>query len=592
MSDPAHLKKVPYGNMVYESIRADGYAYVDKTRFIEVFENSGIPFPFIVRPRRFGKTLFTDTLRAYYDKSEAHNFEKNFNGTYIGSHKTSLANQFYVLQFTFAGLDSSNAEEEFQLAVLNALRTFFLIYPHADQNKILEGSFSSAGALIETFFSILGPAYRQKLFVIIDEYDHLTNSVLSREFEKFKSITSIDGFFKNFYTKLKSAANAIGPVARILVTGVTSISLDSMTSGFSIATNCSARSAFSSLFGFTETELRQLIPQIIDLKKYGHTIDDIVSRMKIWYNGYRFSTRTDESVFNASMCLYYLGYIRAENAEPNNLLDPSFAQDLKKISGILKLGDPEFVRSIVTKALRNEEIDFACGEPQILNLNNIDTLDSDGILSAMFYMGYLTFAENNPYKLTVPNRAVAIQFFEYYLQNILSFSGSSGKYIANQMNSAFMALSEGNPEPLFRSISDRFADQSDSAAGLHLTESDFQTLIQGSLIFDEDVFVIREAQAAGSDGGRIDLLIGPTQGSPVKHTFLVEFKHLTKKQVRTDHLLPRRTVENALKQARRYAECENIRRIPNLKCVAAVYVGTKLDQLVVEDFVESPKSIG
>ena len=582
MAESVKLKMVPYGNGTYASILADGYAYVDKTKFIEIFEKSGIRFPFIVRPRRFGKTLFTNTLRAYYDKSEVQNFDRNFGGTYIGCHKTSLASQFYVLQFTFAGLDSSNAEKEFQLAVLNAVRSFFQVYPHPEQKKILEGNFSSAGALIETFFAILGPEYRQKLFVIIDEYDHLTNSVLSRGIEKFKAITSIDGFFKNFYTKLKSAATDAGPVARIFVTGVTSISLDSMTSGFSIATNCTTRSIFSTLFGFTENELRQLVPQIVDLKKYGHSLDEVMARMKVWYNGYRFSTRAETSVFNASMCLYYLGYIQAENVEPNVLLDPSFAQDLEKIKGLLQLGNRDFVKSVVQKALQNEPIDFASGELQILNLNNKDELDTDEILSAMYYMGYLTFAEDDPCKLTVPNRAVAIQFFEYYLQNILSVSGSAGKYNSNQMKAAFLALKQGDPEPLFRSISDRFASQSDPAAGLHLSESDFQTLIQGSLIFDDDFFVLREAQAVGSNGGRIDLLVCPAQGSTAKHAFLMEFKHLTKKQAKADQFLPRRELENAMNQAKRYAECENIRRIKNIKCVAAVYVGTKLEQLAVE----------
>lgn len=103
MAEKKKLKKIPYGNAGFVSIRSDGYAYVDKTRFIEVLEQCGSRFQSIVRPRRFGKTLFTETLRAYYDKAEAPNFEKNFKDTYIGSHRTPLASQFYVLKFTFAG---------------------------------------------------------------------------------------------------------------------------------------------------------------------------------------------------------------------------------------------------------------------------------------------------------------------------------------------------------------------------------------------------------------------------------------------------------------------------------------------------------
>ena len=460
--------------------------------------------------------------------------------------------------------------------------SFFNIYPHPRQNEILKASFSNAGALIETFFAVLGPEFRQKVFVIIDEYDHLTNTVLSRKLAEFKAITSAAGFFKDFYTKLKSATEDMGPVARIFVTGVTSIALDSMTSGFSIATNYTTRSAFSALFGFTETELRQLISEVIDLDAYGHSLDDVVARMKTWYNGYRFSAKVDEAVFNASMCLYYLSYICDENEEPVTLLDPSFSQDLQKISGILGLGDPAFVKMIVTRALQHEAIEFPVGDLQLLNLNKNDRFDAASVLSAMFYMGYLTFAPNDRYRLVVPNRAVAIQFFEYYLQYVLSVSEASGRYSAMDLTRAYRALEKGDPEPLFRSASARFADGSDVMTAVHLSESDFQTLIAATLYFDNDVEVVREAQALGAKGGRIDLLIRPTAGSPVKHTFLVELKYLSKAEGKTESAV-KEAKEKALSQLRRYARCSNIRGISNLKCVAAVFVGTQLAEFVTED---------
>ena len=65
--------------------------------------------------------------------------------------------------------------------------------------------------------------------------DQFANAVLATNLPLFREITSTDGFLKDFYTKLKAATDDNGPVARIFITGVTSISLDSMTSGFSIA---------------------------------------------------------------------------------------------------------------------------------------------------------------------------------------------------------------------------------------------------------------------------------------------------------------------------------------------------------------------
>ena len=61
------LKQVPYGEPSFAYLREAGYAYVDKTHFIQVLEQCGTRFPFIVRPRRFGKSLFANMLMAYYD---------------------------------------------------------------------------------------------------------------------------------------------------------------------------------------------------------------------------------------------------------------------------------------------------------------------------------------------------------------------------------------------------------------------------------------------------------------------------------------------------------------------------------------------
>ena len=147
---------------------------------------------------------------------------------------------------------------------------------------------------------------------------------------------------------------------------------------------------------------------------------------------------------------------------------------------------------------------------------------------------------------------------------------------------AYRALEKGDPEPLFRSASARFADCSDVMTAVHLSESDSQTLIAATLYFDNDVEVVREAQALGAKGGRIDLLILPTAGSPVKHTFLVELKYLSKAEGKTESAV-KEAKEKALSQLRRYARCSNIRGISNLKYVAAVFVGTQLAEFVTED---------
>ena len=112
MAAPVKLKKIPYGEADFSVIRNEDYAFVDNTRFIEVLEDCGSRFPFIIRPRRFGKSLVTSMMMKYYDKASATDFDRYFHGTYIGSHKTPSANQFYVLKLDFSAIDPSEGLEQ------------------------------------------------------------------------------------------------------------------------------------------------------------------------------------------------------------------------------------------------------------------------------------------------------------------------------------------------------------------------------------------------------------------------------------------------------------------------------------------------
>ena len=78
---------IPYGIADFKRIRTEGYYYVDKSKYIAKMEARD-SFAFFVRPRRFGKSLFLDMLRLYYDSNERENFEKLFGGLWIGAHPT------------------------------------------------------------------------------------------------------------------------------------------------------------------------------------------------------------------------------------------------------------------------------------------------------------------------------------------------------------------------------------------------------------------------------------------------------------------------------------------------------------------------
>jgi hypothetical protein len=107
---PEKPKKLPYGISNYRTIALKGYVYVDKTEYIERLERYNAPYIFFLRPRRFGKSLFTSVLNCYYDVREKDNFDAYFGGTYIGKNPTELRNRYLMLNFNFSGVDTDTPE--------------------------------------------------------------------------------------------------------------------------------------------------------------------------------------------------------------------------------------------------------------------------------------------------------------------------------------------------------------------------------------------------------------------------------------------------------------------------------------------------
>lgn len=582
MNTSAVLQPVPYGYAAFEEVNTEGFAYVDKTRWIEVLEKSGEKYPLLVRPRRFGKTLFTTMLEAYYDKRQADAFETLFRGTYIGTHRTALANTFYVLSFDFSGLAGEDVYASFQAVVRNGIEAFIARYAIEGVQLEALSDQNPPAVILMNFLNAVWPKTGKKIYVIIDEYDQFTNEILAEDADRFREITSANGFLKNFYARLKSATTR-GPIARTFITGVVSIALDSMSSGFNIATNITTDARFAGMLGFTEEELRALIPRVVDLKACEMSLEEVFSRMKMLYNGYRFSADSPVTVFNASMCLYYLKHLAIGRKEPRKLLDPSFSTDLNKVHGILRLGNADTIRSIVERIMQGDPIpiDELAAE---VNLNRHEALSDSELLSTLFYMGYLTFApdvDRPDRTLVAPNRAVVEQFFRYYFSYLRGFQMFSYRHEA--FEEPVKALESGDIRPFLTQVVQFLKDSGGINRSLHLRESDFQTALIMAARLETRYHVWSELEVRGGDTkGYADLVLEsdrPEQGV----SYALELKHLSKKSTSEEALT--QALQAAKAQVSAYARSENLSRIPNLKLVAIVFVSDEL--AAMETFLPS-----
>lgn len=573
MSQPT-LKRAALGSGSFSVVRSGNYVYADKTAFIEKLEQDGSLFPFIVRPRRFGKTLFANMLRAYYDKATACDFEKTFKGTYIYEHPTPLRNTFFVLKFDFSGLTSCELEQAFVSRMRSAFTDFFSRYPMDGSEQFLAVPRTSASIFLDDFFTFIRRTVKaQELYVIIDEYDQFANEILSTDRKQFKSITSTKGFLKNFYTVIKSRTDGI--VARVFITGVTTIAADAMAKGFSIAKNLTFHEHFSDMLGFTDEEARSLITQMVDFSQIGASSEDIFARMKDLYNGYRFNKRCKETVFNASMCLYYLDALAGTGHEPEPLMDPSFSQDLSKIHGILSLADdPKLIGEIVEDAVNGRPISFSGPVRPLLNLNAKGNFGRNELLCALIYFGFLTF-EYGSGDLICPNRVVRQLFLQYYFEYLVKADGFA--VALEKLSEEFAELKKGRPESFLRAVFAQLQKAMGVHDAAHFTESCACYSLLTALIFSSDYRCSSELETRSDAKGYADLVLEPR--SPGDTAYIFEAKHIAK--TRATGVATDAKIKEAHEQLARYQTDPRFAQYPHFQTVALIFAGTELRTISV-----------
>ena len=403
------MKKLPYGISNYQELIEDNYYYVDKTKYIEKLENLVEKRIIFLRPRKFGKTLFTSTLENYYDIKKANKFEQLYKDTYIGKHPTKLKNSYHILRFNFSGIDTINTEttmKGFKSKVIASIKVFvekyeldFYINEEEEVENILDNLIKAFGM----------QRAEEKLYVIIDEYDHFANELLGFNTSQFKELVSKNGKVRKWYEILKEGTESV--IDRIFITGVAPITLDSLTSGFNIGLDMTQDRDFNEMMGFTEEELRKLMKEQNVSKEEQ---EEILPIMKENYDGYRFSLKGKEKMYNSNMCLYFLNsYIRFKEI-PNQLIDVNIASDYSKLGKMLDLCKGENRAEIIEKTVSGEGILSDIVE----KFNPAMEFTERELVSMLYYLGYLTIEDEvaGYPKLYIPNKVMKEIYSQYFLK--------------------------------------------------------------------------------------------------------------------------------------------------------------------------------
>ncbi len=391
-------------------IREEGYAYVDKTRFIRVLEDYPEPYIFFLRPRRFGKSLFVSLLSSYYDISLKEEFTHLFLGTDIGENPTPSRNKYYVLSFDFSGVSTDSGKklsESFSKRVMNSLNNFMRKY----SLQIDPLGFDTAPELLALFFQKIEYEIGGPIYVIIDEYDHFANELLGFDLDLFQNTVSKNGFVRKWYEVLKEATKT--SVRKIFATGVSPITLDSLTSGFNIGKNLTRSLKLNEIMGFTEEEVTLLMEQTLP---EGSITPLMLETMQRYYNGYLFSEDAQVRLFNSDMILYYLSSHLERGKPPELLLDINIASDYGKLGRLMRLKSPESNIAVLKDIVYTGEVSTQI-TPQFSMEKDFSR---DDFTSLLFYLGLLTIKQAIPGEvlLHIPNYVIRGLYYDFFTKVI------------------------------------------------------------------------------------------------------------------------------------------------------------------------------
>lgn len=560
--------KIGYGQSNFESMVLNDFYYVDRTNHIAHIEEMGARFLFYLRPRRFGKSLFISTLEYYYGIEHKAKFDTLFGKYYIGKNPTPLANSYLVLKLDFSGIDTTsmeNTERGFLMKVRYGVTNFMNAYKELFSKEVQEDILNSekSETLISKVFSIVKDT-GGKIYLLIDEYDHFANELVSFNLEGFKNSVSRNGFVRKFYETLK-AATGDGIIDRMFVTGVSPVTVDSLTSGFNIATQISLDLNCHNLMGFTETEVAEILRGV---EATEGDMPKLIRDMRKWYNGYLFNIEAPERIYNPDMVLYFAQFYAQYRKYPDVMLDINIASDYSKIRKIFRIGGFEQDKlQILDRLIRGERVLFSLTIQFSFEKKGFPTED---LLSLLFFMGFLTIKKKwgDKYEMTMPNKVIRDMYFDYFVQ-VTEERAQTNRDMYELGNALDELIWENRPQPILNVL---------QTALKSLTNRDFQQMdekhIQAMFYAYLNLSRMYETKSEyEAEKKYFDIVMLETPIAEAQYEFIFELKYAKKAgDIRIE------TMTNEAKtQMKRYLATEEITHHPKMKAWVVVVIGDTVE---------------
>ena len=513
-------KLLPYGISNYAQIKRENKFMVDKTKYLELMEKAG-NFLLLIRPRRFGKSLFLSMMESYYDIESKDSFDHLFGDTYAGSHPTPEHNEYQVLRLDFSKPSGTkdtleeNVNGYLDLLYGDFVTRYAKYYPdnYVEEYKQQKSTSDRVNYVHQKF-----ETYNIKSYLIIDEYDNFTNNVLNQHGEAvYHAMTHAEGFYRDLFKKFK------GSFTRILMMGVSPVTMDDVTSGYNIATALTLEKQFNEMLGFSEEEVRNIIRYYNEAGAFSLDEDETLKAMRPWYDGYCFSEYANvegHNVFNTDMVLYYLKSFLLNGEGPDDMIDPNTKTDYAKLDRVVRLDKIEGDRKGVL--LEIAQNGYTYGRVKRSFPANQLT-DPNMFKSLLFYYGMVTIQGMRGAQciLGMPNNNVREQYFNYLLVEYNKIHTIDLSRLTESFDDAAL---DGKWQPMMEHICRQYHDTT-SVRSLIEGERNLQGFMNALLTLNPYYITCPEVEL---NHGYCDFFLMPdlSRYPDIRHSYIIELKYL------------------------------------------------------------------
>jgi len=378
--------KLPTGIPTFEEIQTGGYVYVDKTQYLINLIDTGKIY-FLARPRRFGKSLTVSTFEALFSGRK---------DLFKGLYAEEFLNRPDFKPSPVISLDMSSIDTDSGInGIKQSLKQVLL--ETADNLEIVVPTNVSAGDIFRNIIVQTSKKHNQKVVILIDEYDAPYTDFAGDAIMANK----VRGVLRNFYKQMKANDRYI---RFIFLTGISKFARLGVFSTLNHTTDISLMPKYAGICGYTEDEIIRYFPDYLEdtAKKMGISTDELIVKMRHYYNGFCFDSELKERLYNPFSTLAFF-------------FEKVFADFWIETGQSKVIADYMKNRKLTAEQFRH----FVVPESFARSPGDVDTTPPEGFL---YQCGYLTLSERQSGKflLDYPNTEVLNAMSRLFIQNTVS----------------------------------------------------------------------------------------------------------------------------------------------------------------------------